>query len=217
MKFTDLVDITHEGQRGLAYQSEDGRWRVSASDLGDPPFTWCVWQRRRATWMQRLPWLALASAEEAQGVASFLATLPLGLSPLLLRDGAEWAVRRGATAALAYASVRIGEVVMRRSRDRVVRDLVDNIRANQHNTVIIDPDLEHRESHTGARDRLSRATSAATEHGWTAAEWFEVLSIIDGLAISAVEVVDYAGANACSLRDAASALWRAQVVGRLLC
>ena len=31
MKFTDLVDITKEGQRGLSYQSEDGQWCVSAS------------------------------------------------------------------------------------------------------------------------------------------------------------------------------------------
>ena len=127
MKFTDLVDITKEGQRGLAYQSEDGRWRVSASDMGDPPFTWCVWQRRRATWVQRLPWLALASAAEAQGVATFLSTLPMGLSPLLLRDRLEWAVRRAATAGLAYASVRIGEMVMRRARDRVVADLAGGL------------------------------------------------------------------------------------------
>ena len=127
MKFLDLVDITKEGQRGLAYQSEDGQWRVSASDMGDPPFTWCVWQRRRATWAQRLPWLALASAAEAQGVATFLSTLPMGLSPLLLRDRVEWAVRRAATAGLAYASVRIGEVVMRRARDRVVRDIAGGL------------------------------------------------------------------------------------------
>lgn len=75
--------------------------------------------------MQRLPWLALASAEEAQGVAAFLATAPLALSPLLLRDRVEWAVRRGATAALAYASVRVGEAIMQRARARVVRDLAD--------------------------------------------------------------------------------------------
>ncbi len=128
MKFLDLVEVTNEGQPGLAYQSEDGQWRVSASDMGSPPFTWLVWQRRRAGWMRRLPWLALASAEEAQGVAAFLATLPLGLSALLLRDRAEWAVRRGATAALAYASVRIGEMVMRRARDRAVADLADAVR-----------------------------------------------------------------------------------------
>lgn len=125
MKFLDLVDLTKDGQRGLAYQSEDGRWRVSASDMGDPPFTWCVWQRRRATWTRRLPWLALASAQEAQGVASFLATAPLTLSPLLLRDRVEWAVRRGATAALAYASVRLGDALLRRARARAVRDLAD--------------------------------------------------------------------------------------------
>lgn len=127
MKFVDLVHLTGEGQAGLAYQSEDGQWRVSASDMGSPPFTWCVWQRRRASWMRRLPWLALASAEEAQGVAAFLATTPLALSPLLLRDRVEWAVRRGATAALAYASVRIGEAIMRRARERVVRDLAGRV------------------------------------------------------------------------------------------
>ncbi len=127
MKFHDLAALTKEGQPGLAFQSEDGQWRVSASDMGSPPFTWYVWQRRRATWVHRLSWLALASAEEAQGVAAFLATAPLALSPILLRDRVEWAVRRGATAALAYASVRIGEAIMRRARERVVRDLAGRV------------------------------------------------------------------------------------------
>lgn len=127
MKFLDLVDITKEGVRGLAYQSEDGQWRVSASDMGDPPFTWRVWQRRRGAWVGRLPWMALASPQEAQGVAAFLASLPLSASPLALLDRAEWAVRRGATAALAFAAARIGEAVLRRARDRVVRDLAGGV------------------------------------------------------------------------------------------
>jgi len=140
MKFLDLVQVTGEGQPGLAYQSEDRQWRVSASDMGSPPFTWLVWQRRRGAWMMRLPWLALASVGEAQGVAAFLATLPLGLSPLLLYDRSEWAVRRGATAALAYASVRIGEAIMRRARERVVGDLAGRVRENQHNAYAVDQD-----------------------------------------------------------------------------
>lgn len=123
MKFVDLTTITREGQPGVAYQSECGRWRVAASDLGNPPFMWCVWQRRRATWMQRLSWLGLASPEEAQAVAGFLERAPLSLSPRLLRDRLEWLVRRGATGALAYATAKVADAFVRRTRERVVMDL----------------------------------------------------------------------------------------------
>lgn len=128
MNFRDLA--LKDGQPvegavpGLLFESEDGRWRVAASDMGDPPFTWCIHQRRRGGWVQRLAWLAMASPEEAMMAVRLLAALPLSASPLHVRDALEWQARRAATTAVAAVVLRgmrlAGEFVLRR---QAVRDI----------------------------------------------------------------------------------------------
>lgn len=103
MKFRDLAAGNPDARPGVLFESDCGRWRVAASDLGNPPSGWCVYQARHGAWVRRLPWLALADEREGFVAAEALSLLPFTASTLAVRDAAAWHVRRALTGAAVLA------------------------------------------------------------------------------------------------------------------
>lgn len=110
MKFRDLAAGNPDARPGVLFESDCGRWRVAATDLGNPPSGWCVYQARHGAWVRRLPWLALADEREGFVAAEALSLLPFTASPLAVRDAAAWQVRRALTglALMAYRRGYLG-------------------------------------------------------------------------------------------------------------
>lgn len=66
--------------KGVHFVSDDGSWKVCASDLGSPPSEWCIWQRavpgdRRPVvrgYVRRLAWARFTDRNEAMLMAAVL-------------------------------------------------------------------------------------------------------------------------------------------------
>lgn len=125
MQFVDIA-LDENGQPrpdhavGACFHSEDGVWRVSASDPARPAQSeWQVWQHvERSAPMgdrrRRLAWLRLPSPEAAQVVAVALAALPANAS----WDVARVAVRdalRSIGAALFFRSMHAANTAVARA------------------------------------------------------------------------------------------------------
>lgn len=99
MEFRDLaLDATGQPLPdcavGACYASDDGAWRISASDPARPAESeWQVWQHvvpgaprtDRRTWVRRLPWVRLPLPDHARVVVEVLAALPANASWLVAR------------------------------------------------------------------------------------------------------------------------------------
>lgn len=107
MNFRDLASEKGEGQQGLAYESDDRRWRVTRKHMG-PDAEWCVWQALAGGWVRRASWAALATEQEAGAVAAVLASLPFGASLGHARATVGWYARRAITGVAARFLAALG-------------------------------------------------------------------------------------------------------------
>lgn len=111
MQFMDMANDEHGQPRkgfpvGAYFISEDGAWRLIASDPNRPNWSeWEVWQHvepsrplsEERTWRRRVPWVRMRHPEEAQVIAVALAALPANASwevaRVVLRDALRTAGR----------------------------------------------------------------------------------------------------------------------------
>lgn len=112
MKFTDLCDITKEGDRGLCYESEDRCWRVARAHMGPTEVEWHVYQAHAGRFVRRVRWASMATEAEGMAVASVLAALPLAASPAKASAATRWYAGRLVTVAFMRSVAAFGRAVL---------------------------------------------------------------------------------------------------------